>query len=50
MISLIPTRTGDVTGDKNSLDESVTNTITAYSQICIPSPLYPAVMPICLSL
>ena len=50
MIALIPTRTSDVTGDKNALDSSVGNTISLYEEICILSPLYPEVMPVCLAL
>ncbi|KDR84335.1 hypothetical protein GALMADRAFT_1340639 [Galerina marginata CBS 339.88] len=50
MIALIPTRNADVTGDQNSLDTSVGNTIALYQQICIPSLLFPALMPICVSL
>lgn len=50
MIDLIPTRETDVSTDKNSLDSSVGNTITVYEQICVPSILYPLLMPICISL
>ena len=50
MINLIPTRKGDVTDDKNSLDSSVKNAISKYEQICIPSILYPTIPPICASL
>ena len=50
MINLIPTRQGDVTNDKDSLDSSVRNAISKYEQICIPSILYPQVPPICASL
>lgn len=48
MINLIPTRTADVTTDKNTLDDSVGNTISVYDQFCLPSPLYPTVLPVCL--
>jgi len=49
LIALIPTKQGDVTNGQNALDESVGTTIDTYDQICIPSPLYPSVMPICAS-
>ena len=49
MIDLIPGRQADVQTDKDQLDESVGNSITTYEQICIPSPLYPAVPPVCVS-
>jgi hypothetical protein len=47
MIAMIPTKQADVTADKNMLDTSVGNTITLYQQICIPSPLYPTIPPVC---
>ncbi|KAF8155232.1 hypothetical protein K438DRAFT_1987142 [Mycena galopus ATCC 62051] len=50
MIALIPSGETSVTNNKNSLDGSVTNTITLYTQLCISSPLYPGVMPICVAL
>ncbi|KAJ7434464.1 hypothetical protein FB451DRAFT_1467571 [Mycena latifolia] len=49
MINLIPTQAPAVTNDQNSLDGSVTNTITIYEQICIPSILYPTLPPVCAS-
>ena len=51
MIDMLPTcNTAAVTTDKNNLDGSVENTIANYEKICVPSPLYPTVMPICVSL
>jgi len=50
MIDMIPTRKTDVENDQNQLDESVGNTITLYVQLCIPSVLYPTILPICLTL
>ncbi|KAJ7037267.1 hypothetical protein C8F04DRAFT_1093097 [Mycena alexandri] len=50
MINLIPCGAGSVTDDKNGLDTSVGNSITLYTQLCIPSPLYPTLMPICVAL
>ncbi|KAJ7871930.1 hypothetical protein B0H13DRAFT_1895579 [Mycena leptocephala] len=50
MINLIPTKQGDVTADKNSLDASVVKTVTLYKQLCIPSPLYPTLPAICIGL
>ncbi|KIM37545.1 hypothetical protein M413DRAFT_76837 [Hebeloma cylindrosporum] len=50
LISLIPTRKVDVSSARDTLDSSVQNAYTAYEQICIPSPLYPAVPPVCASL
>ncbi|KAJ7330829.1 hypothetical protein DFH08DRAFT_966584 [Mycena albidolilacea] len=47
LIAMIPTKQANVTTDKNMLDDSVGNTITLYQQICIPSPLYPTVPPVC---
>ncbi|KAJ7196419.1 hypothetical protein GGX14DRAFT_403372 [Mycena pura] len=50
MIDLIPTKSSDVTDDKNQLDTSVGNTFSLYQELCIPSPLYPDLLPICISL
>ncbi|KAJ7196436.1 hypothetical protein GGX14DRAFT_575002 [Mycena pura] len=50
MIDLIPTKSSDVTDDRNQLDTSVGNTISQYEQLCIPSPLYPELLPICIAL
>ncbi|KAJ7190088.1 hypothetical protein GGX14DRAFT_580120 [Mycena pura] len=50
MIDLIPTRSSDVTDDKDQLDTSVGNTISLYAELCIPSLLYPTLLPICVSL
>ncbi|KAJ6608127.1 hypothetical protein B0H10DRAFT_2227151 [Mycena sp. CBHHK59/15] len=50
MIAMIPTQTPSVNADKGSLDSSVGNTISLYQQLCIPSVLYPTLMPICVSL
>ena len=50
MIDLIPCGAGSVTNDKNGLDTSVGNSITLYTQLCVASPLYPAVLPVCVVL
>ncbi|KAJ7756640.1 hypothetical protein B0H16DRAFT_1689861 [Mycena metata] len=50
MINLIPCGAGSVTNDKNGLDTAVGNSITLYAQLCIPSLLYPTLMPICVAL
>ena len=47
MIDLIPGREPDVQTDKDDLDESVGDSITTYEQICVPSPFYPRVLPVC---
>jgi hypothetical protein len=49
MIDLIPCGAGSVTNDKNGLDTSVENSITLYTEVCIPSLLYPAVLPVCVA-
>jgi hypothetical protein len=36
MIDMIPTKSDDVTNDKNQLDQSVQNDIAAYQALCIP--------------
>lgn len=50
LIDLIPTRQSDVTSGQDQLDTAVTNTINLYEQICIPSLLFPTIMPICIAL
>ncbi|KAF7359740.1 hypothetical protein MVEN_00698700 [Mycena venus] len=40
---------GTVSSDKSALDTAVANTITVYNEICIPSSLYPIVLPSCVS-
>ncbi|KIM37066.1 hypothetical protein M413DRAFT_423909 [Hebeloma cylindrosporum] len=50
MTDLVPTRKDEVASAKASLDSSVRNAYTKYEEICIPSPLYPAVPPVCASL
>ncbi|KAF8814355.1 hypothetical protein BYT27DRAFT_7082424 [Phlegmacium glaucopus] len=47
MTDVIPTRRDDVKTDKDQLDQSVGNSISRYQQVCIPSPLYPKVLPLC---
>jgi hypothetical protein len=49
LISVAPSQQGAITEDQNSIDTSLGNAITTYSQICIPSPLYPTVQPVCVS-
>ncbi|KAF7358231.1 hypothetical protein MVEN_00871900 [Mycena venus] len=40
---------GSITSDQSALDTAVGNTVTTYSQTCIPSPLYPIILPVCTS-
>ncbi|KAF7368101.1 UVI-1 protein [Mycena sanguinolenta] len=40
---------GTVSSDQSALDTAVGNTITVYDEICIPSSLYPVVLPSCVS-
>lgn len=41
---------GSISSNQNQVDASLENAIATYQQICIPSPLYPTVKPICISL
>ncbi|KAJ7642453.1 hypothetical protein DFH06DRAFT_1427924 [Mycena polygramma] len=50
LIALIPTRSGSVNTSKATLGAAVSETITLYGQLCIPSPLYPVIQPICIGL
>ncbi|KAJ6549984.1 hypothetical protein B0H19DRAFT_1073880 [Mycena capillaripes] len=47
LIDVVPTVAAGVQGDKDSLDTAVGNAISLYGQLCIPSPLYPTVLPVC---
>ncbi|KAF7368099.1 UVI-1 protein [Mycena sanguinolenta] len=40
---------GTVSSDQSALDTAVGNTITVYDEICIPSSLYPVILPSCVS-
>ncbi|KAF7332844.1 UVI-1 protein [Mycena venus] len=50
LIAMIPTKTASVEAGKNALDTSVKNTIELYTQLCLPSPLYPLIPPVCITL
>ncbi|KAH9474941.1 hypothetical protein JR316_0012039 [Psilocybe cubensis] len=50
LIALIPTRTSSVKDCQQSLDSSLGDAIAKYQAICIPSVLYPAIPPVCVSL
>jgi hypothetical protein len=45
-----PSQQGPITAGQNSVETSLNNAITTYTQFCIPSPLYPTVPPICVAL
>ncbi len=40
----------NIASTQGQLDTSLGNTISLYEQLCIPSPLYPTLKPICISL
>lgn len=50
LISVAPSQQGAITTSKDSVDSSLSNAITRYDQICIPTPLYPTLMPICVGI
>ena len=50
LVTVAPSQQGPVTDDQNSVNTSLDNAITTYSQLCIPSPLYPILKPICVTL
>jgi len=49
LIAVAPQQ-GAITNGKDSVDSSLGNVITLYGQLCIPSPLYPTIMPVCVGL
>jgi hypothetical protein len=50
LISVAASQQGAITNSKDSVDSSLGDAITRYGQICIPSPLYPTLMPVCVGL
>jgi hypothetical protein len=50
LIAANPSQQSALTNGKDSVDSSVGNAITLFGQLCIPSPLYPAVPPVCAAL
>lgn len=50
LLTVAPSQQGSITSDQNSVEVSLGNAITTYEQICIPSPLYPTLKPICVAL
>ncbi|EPS38615.1 hypothetical protein H072_7595 [Dactylellina haptotyla CBS 200.50] len=47
LIQLVPKSSDSFTIEKVVLDPDIDTAITEFTQICIPSPLYPIVLPIC---
>lgn len=50
LATVAPSQQGAITSDQSSIDTNLNSAITTYEQICIPSPLYPIVPPVCVSL
>jgi hypothetical protein len=50
LLAVAPSQQGAITNDQNSVETSLGNAITIYNQLCIPSPLYPSLKPICVAL
>ncbi|KAJ7763772.1 hypothetical protein B0H16DRAFT_1527180 [Mycena metata] len=46
-IAMLPSCANQVTQQQAGLDTSVASAISQYEEICVPSPLYPTVMPVC---
>jgi hypothetical protein len=40
---------GSISSSQNQVDTALGNAINLYQQLCIPSPLYPTIMPVCIS-
>lgn len=49
LLDVAPTQRSAITDDKNGMNTSVGNASSVYSQLCIPSPLYPVVPPVCVA-
>jgi hypothetical protein len=50
MINLIPSQSSGVESDQSGLDQTVGTAISTYEELCIPSPLYPTLQPVCVQL
>jgi hypothetical protein len=46
-LAVAPSPQGAIAGSQSSIGSSLGNAIGVYGQICIPSPLYPTVQPVC---
>jgi hypothetical protein len=49
LVSVAPSQQGAIASDQSSVETSLGDEITLYSQICIPSPLYPTLQPLCIA-
>jgi large exoprotein involved in heme utilization and adhesion len=47
LVEVAPAQSSGITDDTSSADQSMGNAISLYEKLCIPSPLYPIVPPIC---
>jgi hypothetical protein len=50
LITVAPSQEGAITNGKDSVDTALGSAIAVYGEICIPSPLYPTVMPVCVGI
>jgi hypothetical protein len=50
LAGVAPSQANEITSSQQQLDTSLGNSISLYQQLCIPSPLYPTLKPICISL
>jgi hypothetical protein len=50
LITVAPSQQDAITNDQNSVDKSLGSVIGVYEEICVPSPLYPNIQPICAAL
>jgi Hydrophobic surface binding protein A len=50
LLAVAPSQQGAIAGGQSSVNDSLGNAIGLYGQICIPSPLYPTVQPVCVGL
>jgi len=50
LLAVAPSQQSAIAGGQSSTGSSLGNAIGLYGQICIPSPLYPTVQPVCVGL
>lgn len=49
LLGVAPSQQDAISADYNNITNGLDNTINTYNQVCIPSPLYPIILPVCTS-
>jgi len=49
LVDVAASQSNSITSSLNQVETSLDNAISLYQELCIPSPLYPTIMPVCIS-